>query len=138
MYKGSLFDRLMSKSASANCSTYEDSLCESIASNISLIFATNIGSSQSASDYGRPDLDDVNLNLNETLNMIRKRSYECLKKFEPRLLNANIVISKDRLNINEMSILIEAFIKVNGKTKEVNFNAVLTRGGGVKVEKDGI
>ncbi|MCJ8327644.1 MAG: type VI secretion system baseplate subunit TssE [Campylobacterales bacterium] len=138
MYKGSLFDRLMSKNFSANCSSYEDSLCESIASNISLIFSTNIGSSQSASDYGRPDLDDVNLNINETLSLIERRSYECLKKFEPRLLNVNIIISKERLSFNEMSILIEAFIKVNGKNKEINFNAVLTKSGKVKVERYGI
>jgi len=138
MYKGSLFDRLMSKSASANCSSYEDSLCESISSNISLIFSTNTGSSQSASDYGRPDLDDVNLNINETLSLIKQRTYQCLRKFEPRLLDVNIIISKERLTFNEMSILIEAFIKVDGKNKEINFNAVLTKSGGVKVEKYGV
>lgn len=132
MYKGSLFDRLMSKNVYA--SSYEDSLYESIASNISLIFSTNSGSSESAATYGRPDLEHVNLTINETINLIEIKSLECIQKFEPRLFDASVFVDKEKLKKNEMNILIEAFIRVNGKNKKVNFNANLLRNGGVKVK----
>lgn len=140
MYKGSLFERLtpLEQKGKKTFDTYEESLYNSIAFNLSRIFSTNAGSSEIARDYGRPDLDNMHLNLNDSIHIIEKRSQECIKKYEPRLFHNTVKVNEQRLSYNEMSIFIEAFVKVNGKTKRLHFKADLFKTGGVRVYKDGI
>lgn len=138
MYKGSLLERLTSTSIDKDFKSYEESLYFSIASNLSKIFSSNAGSSEIALDYGRPDLDNMHLNMNDSIKIIEKRSKSCINIYEPRLHKCKVDVSKDRLIFNEMRVLIEGFVYVNGIPKRVTFNADLLKSGGVKVYQDGI
>ena len=135
MYKGSLFEKLMNTNKLHSSSSYEEALCRSIASNLSSLFSTNIGNSESAKDYGKPDLDNEHLNKNDSLKIIEIKTKESILKFEPRLTNPSVLIDEDTLEMNEMKILVEAFIQIEGKLKRINFNADLLKNGGVKVNK---
>lgn len=138
MYPGSLFERLAPKESKESFDTFEEALYSSIATNLSQIFSTNAGSSESAIDYGRPDLDNSTLSKNDSLESIERNSEICIKKYEPRLFKSKVHINKERLHFNEMNIFIEGFIHLNGKIKKIHYKADLLKSGGVKVYKDGI
>ena len=138
MLKGSLFERLTPEQNSDVLSKNEDTLYTSIALNLSRIFSTNAGSAEIALDYGRPDLDNMQLTVNESLIAIEKKSRLTVEKYEPRLYNINVEMKKKDLQRNEMSILIEGYVKINNEMKKMSFHANLFKNGGVKVDKYGI
>ncbi len=138
MYKGSLFERLTTQGQAMTYGSEEEALYTSIALNLSRIFSTNVGSSEIALDYGKPDLDNVSLNLNESINAIEQNSKLTIDKYEPRLSKVYVSVNKEHLRKNEMSIFIEGHVKINKKMKKVSFKADLFRNGGVKVHTHGI
>ncbi|WP_428739510.1 type VI secretion system baseplate subunit TssE [Sulfurimonas sp.] len=138
MFKGSLFERLTPEQHIEITSGSEDALYTSIALNLSRIFSTNAGSAEIALDYGRPDLDNMQLTVNESLNAIEQKSRLTIVKYEPRLCNVQVKMRKKDLQRNEMSILIEGYININKEMKKISFKANLFKNGGVKVDKYGI
>ncbi|QFR48934.1 type VI secretion system baseplate subunit TssE [Sulfurimonas lithotrophica] len=138
MFKGSLFERLTPEQHIDVQGEGEDILYKSIALNISRILSTNAGSAEIALDYGRPDLDNMNLTVNESINAIEQNSRLTIMKYEPRLCNVNVSMDKKNLQRNEMSIYIEGFVNINKELKKISFRANLFKNGGVKVYKYGI
>lgn len=138
MYKGSLFERLMPSEKNNVYKGDEESLYTSIALNLSRIFSTNAGSSEIALDYGRPDLDNINLNLNESINEIEKNSKSTIDNYEPRLHKVSVSVNKEHLRKNEMSIFIDGYVKIDKNMKKMSFKANLFKNGGVKIQKYGI
>lgn len=138
LFKGSLFERLNSDFDYAQYETNEEALYSSIANNLSRIFSTNAGSCEIATDYGRPDLNNINLSMKDSIERIELFCEKCIKKFEPRLYKTRVAVSREKLAINYMNIFIEGYLLIDGKTKKVNFKADLLKNGKVKIYKDGI
>lgn len=137
-FKGSLFERLTTQLDYSQFSSAEEALYASIANNLSRIFSTNAGSCEIATDYGRPDLNNINLSMKDSIERIEYFCERCIKKFEPRLHKTRVAVSKERLAVNQMNIYIEGYLVINGKSKKINFKADLLKNGKVKIYKDGI
>ncbi|WP_044415534.1 type VI secretion system baseplate subunit TssE [Halarcobacter anaerophilus] len=137
-FKGSLFERLTSDFDYNQYENIEEAIYASIANNLSRIFSTNAGSCEIATDYGRPDLNNINLSMKDSIERIEYFCELCIKKFEPRLYKTRVAVSRQRLAVNQMNIYIEGYLVVNGKSKRINFKADLLKNGKVKIYKDGI
>lgn len=135
-YKGSLFERLSPPSRHIHASKDEEAIYQSVANNLSRIFSTNAGSAETVHDYGRPDLNNLHMSQKDSIEMIEKSAEICIRKYEPRLFNARIGISREQLHINEMNVHIEGFLNLNRVTKKVTFKANLLGNGAVKVFRD--
>jgi type VI secretion system lysozyme-like protein len=122
MYKGSLFERLSSSFDDKQFDSKEEALYASIANNLSRIFSTNAGSAEISKDYGKVDLNNINLSMNDSIEFIEKSSENTIKRFEPRLYKTKVGILRENLNFNEMTILIQGYLVVNGRSKKVRFN----------------
>jgi type VI secretion system protein len=138
MYKGSLFERLSSQLDNKSFQSDEEAVYASIANNLSRIFSTNAGSAEIAKDYGRPDLNNINLSMKDSIEIIEQNAEICIKRYEPRLFKTKVGVSREKLTLNEMNILIEGYLIVNGRSKRINFKADLLKNGKVKIFKDGI
>lgn len=138
MYKGSLFERLSQEFNEKEYKSNEEAIYASIANNLSRIFSTNAGSAEIAKDYGRPDLNNINLSMKDSIELIERHSEICIRKYEPRLYKTKVGVSREKLTLNHMNIFIEGYLVVNGKSKKVNFKADLLKNGKVKIYKDGI
>lgn len=135
MYKGSLFERLLP-------TEYEtvknlDSFYSSIANNLSRIFSTNAGSAQILLDYGKPDLNNINLSMKDSIEKLEMDCEKCINKYEPRLIKARVRIDKDSLKANRMDIIIDGFLKMSSKNAEhIIFKANLLSNGKTKIYKE--
>ncbi|PHO08842.1 MULTISPECIES: type VI secretion system baseplate subunit TssE [Malaciobacter] len=138
MYKGSLFERLSSSFDDKQFDSKEEALYASIANNLSRIFSTNAGSAEISKDYGKVDLNNINLSMNDSIEFIEKSSENTIKRFEPRLYKTKVGILRENLNFNEMTILIQGYLVVNGRSKKVSYRANLLKNGKVKIYKDDI
>ena len=84
---GSLFDRLTLSEAGAKMD--ED---ESIRRNIERIFTARQGSvSTLPDDYGLPDLNDLTLARYELSQKNCRAMTDCLRKYEPRLVDPEVI-----------------------------------------------
>lgn len=137
MYKGSLFERLTGGINRVYGLTEEEVIYQSVANNLSRIFSTNAGSAQIALDYGRPDLNNIEMSMKDSVESIEASSERCIEKYEPRLYRAKVAVSRERLSVNQMSIYIEAFLLVGGKRQKIYYKADLLSNGKVKVYQDG-
>lgn len=135
-YKGSLFERLTGFHLQIQGLNEEEKLYQSIANNLSKILSTNAGSAETVNDYGKPDLNNINLSQKESLEYIEKNIEKSIKKYEPRLISSHTAIAKESLQMNAMNILIQGFLHINGVKKQINFKADLTSSGKVKVVKN--
>ncbi|PHR56524.1 MAG: type VI secretion system baseplate subunit TssE [Arcobacter sp.] len=136
MYKGSIFERLSGGLRTEANATSEDALYQSVANNLSRIFSTNAGSAQTVEDYGRPDLNNSDMSMKDSIESIETSSEICIRKYEPRLYKTRVAVSKDELDVNQMNVHIEGFLQVNGKSQKINYRANLLSNGKVKVYKD--
>ena len=138
MYKGSLFERLSSDFKENQYESNEEAVYASVANNLSRIFSTNAGSSETVKDYGRPDLNNLDLSMKDSIERIEDFCEINIKKYEPRLYKTKVGVSIEKLNLNQMNIYIEGYLLVDGKSKKINFKADLLKNGKVKIYKDGI
>lgn len=136
MYRGSLFERLHKENSVGTDPSFEAVLYRSVANNLSHIFSTNAGSAQTVHDYGRPDLNNIDMSMKDSIESIEANSEQCIKKYEPRLYNIKVSVSRTQLNVNQMNVHIEGYLYVNGNAQKVNYRADLLSNGKVKVYKD--
>jgi len=136
MYKGSIFERLSGGLNAGKNATMEEALYKSVANNLSRIFSTNAGSAQTVLDYGRPDLNNSNMSMKDSIESIEVSSELCIRKYEPRLYKTRVAVSRDQLNVNQMNVHIEGFLHINGKSQKIHYRADLLSNGKVKVYKD--
>ncbi len=95
MYKGSLFERLSQEFNEKEYKSNEEAIYASIANNLSRIFSTNAGSAEIAKDYGRPDLNNINLSMKDSIELIERHSEVCIRKYEPRLYKTKVGVSRE-------------------------------------------
>jgi type VI secretion system protein len=136
MYKGSLFERLHSSIKIDAVSSSEDALYQSIANNLSRIFSTNAGSAETVEDYGRPDLNNSQMSMKDSIETIERSSQIAIAKYEPRLNRTRVVVSRDMLDVNQINVHITGVINLNGKHQQIEYRADLLSNGRVKVYKN--
>lgn len=136
MYRGSIFERLTGTLQSGRATTSEEALYQSIANNLSRIFSTNAGSAQTVEDYGRPDLNNIEMSMKDSIESIEMRSQQCIRKYEPRLFKTRVAVSTEHLEENQMNVHIEGYLRINGQSKRIRYKADLLSNGRVKVYRN--
>jgi len=135
MYEGSLFEKLTG-SLSGIKNNDEDALYTSIANNLTNIFVTNIGSSESAYSYGKPELDNKNLSLNETIANINTTLRELILEYEPRLHDVTIRTIPDTHNVSKINVSISGYMKAHEGEYSTEYFAYIYGDGNIKVKRD--
>jgi len=134
MYEGSLFEKLTGTFTDIAYDEKE-SLYLSIANNLTYIFSTNVGSSESCLDYGKPELNDVNLGLEESLSNINVVFTDSILKYEPRLYDVKVKSSTGSQNLSKIHIIIKGYMRANNEDHRVEYTAVILNDGIIEVKK---
>jgi len=135
MYEGSLFEKLTGSLGGIK-NNYEDALYTSIANNLTNIFVTNIGSAESAYYYGKPELDNKNLSLNETIANINTTLRELILEYEPRLHDVTIRTIPDTHNVSKINVSISGYMKAHEGEYSTEYFAYIYGDGNIKVKRD--
>ena len=134
MFEGSLFEKL-TRELSEIKHNDEEAIYVSIANNLSNIFATNVGSSEACMDYGKPELNDINLSLEESLTKIKKMFEESIMKYEPRLFKVSVNATAHAYNLSKIHISITGHMIANNKDHTVEYSAFISGDGLIEVRK---
>ena len=134
MYEGSLFEKLTGEYIHISHDEKE-SLYLSIANNLAYIFTTNSGSAEACLDYGKPELNDMNLSLEASLSNINTVFTDSILKYEPRLYDVNVKSSSGALNLSKIHITIIGYMRANNEDHRVEYTAVILNDGIVEVKK---
>jgi len=125
MFEGSLFEKLTRELTDVKHHD-EDALYTSIANNLSNIFSTNVGSSEACMDYGKPELNDINLTLEESLSNINESFTTSILKYEPRLHNVAVKATTNIHNLSKIHISITGYMQANNQDLRVEYTAFIS------------
>ncbi len=134
MYEGSLFEKLSGTFADIRFKD-EETLYLSIANNLSNIFSTNAGSAMTCPDYGKPELNDTNLTLEESLGNINRSLSASILKYEPRLFNVSVRARTSRYNLSKILVSISGTIEINSQSRRVEYEAFISGDGLIEVRR---
>jgi type VI secretion system protein len=134
MFEGSLFEKLTRNLTDIKHND-EEALYVSIANNLSSIFSTNVGSSEACMDYGKPELNDINLSLEESLTNISESFTASILKYEPRLHNVNVKAISNINNLSKIHISITGYMQANNQDHRVEYAAFISGDGIIEVRK---
>ncbi len=134
MFEGSLFEKLTGE---LDHIKYDDesALYLSIANNLSNIFSTNVGNCEACVDYGKPELNDINLGLEEALANISGSLTKTILKYEPRLHNVVVKATTSPSNLSKIHISIIGYIQANNRDRRVEYTAYISGDGIIEVRK---
>lgn len=133
---GSLFEKLAGIPATRKNLDDEAAITLSVAGHLAKMLSTRAGSVQTLSDYGLPDLNNLNLSLYDVLQQSRVHIEQFIERYEPRLSDVKVISlprTHDPLNL---SFIVEGLIEVNGIKKEVSFTAALNGSGQVRIKNE--
>ncbi len=134
MYEGSLFEKL-TKAFEDQKYGNQEILYHSIANNLSNIFSTNAGSSLACENYGKPELNDINLSLEESLVSISKSFSSSILEYEPRLHDISVKAVSHANNLSKIDINITGYMRVNHQNHKVRYKAYISGDGTIEVQK---
>lgn len=133
MYRGSLFEKLQGTFTHLSIDN-ESILYQSIAKNLSNIFLTYRGSAEASLDYGKVDLNNVDLSPLNSRRRIERELVKSISLYEKRLSFISIHILENQSNISTILISIEGIISVNGEDEKVTYKANIYGDGQIKVK----
>lgn len=134
MYEGSLFEKLTNIFADQKHNDKEV-LYHSIANNLSNIFSTNTGSSLACENYGKPELNDINLSLEESLADISDKFSSSILVYEPRLQDISVKAVSRASNLSKIDIYITGYMQMNHQNHKVQYRAYISGDGIIEVHK---
>jgi len=134
MFEGSLFEKLTGELDHVKYDE-ETALYLSIANNLSNIFSTNVGNSEACPDYGKPELNDINLGLEESLAKINNTFTKSILKYEPRLHDVIVTATTSPNNLSKIHISITGYIQANNRDLKVEYTAYISGDGIIEVRK---
>jgi type VI secretion system protein len=134
MFEGSLFEKLTRELTDIK-ENEEEALYISIANNLSNIFSTNVGSSEACIDYGKPELNDINLSLEESLTNINESFTASILKYEPRLHNVAVKATTNINNLSKIHISITGYMQANHQEHRVEYTAFISGDGMIEVRQ---
>ena len=132
MFEGSLFEKLTGELDDVKHDD-ENALYVSIANNLSNIFSTNVGNSEACQHYGKPELNDINLGLEESLGNISKSFKESIMEYEPRLQNVSVKAATNAYNLSKIHITITGYMQANDQSMRVEYMAYISGDGLIEV-----
>lgn len=133
MNNGSLFERLTGIFTSSSMDE-DEILYQSITNNLANILSSNVGSSQTVPDYGKVDLNNMDLNPKNSQKFIEEELLHSILKYEKRLLNSSVVVLENQYDVSTMYIYVNGMILIQGKHLKVTFKAKIHGDGTIKVE----
>jgi len=131
---GSLFERLRSTYNEKNTSE-DEILYRSIVNNLSNLLSSNIGNAQTVPNYGKVDLNNIDLSPTGSQKLIEDELRESISLFEKRLLNVDVRVIKNVYDVSTMSIFIDGSFYINGEMFEITIKAKIHGDGSIKVTK---
>lgn len=134
MSGGSLFERLRNTYNEKNTSE-DEILYRSIINNLSNLFSSNIGNAQTVPNYGKVDLNNIDLSPTGSQKLIEDELRESISLFEKRLLNVDVRVIKNVYDVSTMSIFIDGSFYINGEMFEITIKAKIHGDGSIKVIK---
>ena len=130
---GSLFERLNGDAQKRVGLRHERCVVASVAAHLAKMLSTRLGSVQTLSDYGLPDLNDMRLSLHDSLSQARLAIETFIEAYEPRLSNVRVIsLPRDHDQLR-LAFSIEGLLEVEGFKRQVSFSARLDGSGQVKV-----
>ncbi|SFV51337.1 Uncharacterized protein similar to VCA0109 [hydrothermal vent metagenome] len=133
MYRGSLFERLRGTFINSGIDE-ERVLYQSIANNLANIFLTYSGCSESAFDYGKIDLNNMDLTPLNSRRKIERELEKSISLYEKRLSYVSVSVIENQYNISTIRINIEGVMSVNGEEAKVTYKASIFGDGHIKVK----
>src|SRR6186997_3398854 len=130
---GSLFERLGGDADKRVGWSREVSAMASVAAHLAKMLSTRLGSVQTLSDYGLPDLNDMRLSLHDSLSQARRAIEHFIEAYEPRLRDVRVISLPRDDDQLRLTFRIEALLEVEGLKQQVAFAAKLDGSGQVKV-----
>jgi len=134
MSRGSLFERLRNTYNEKNTSA-DEILYKSIVNNLSNLLSSNIGNAQTVPNYGKVDLNNIDLSPTGSQKVIESSLKKSINIFEKRLFNVSVRVLKNVYDVSTMSIFIDGSFSLNGETFEVTIKAKIHGDGSIKVTK---
>jgi type VI secretion system protein len=100
-------------------------LCRSIERHITQLLCVRQGSCQTAPDLGLPDLNYQHLTYDESTRLITRQLRQVIGRYEPRLMNVQIIPKPERFNSMCLSYQVAGDILVKGIVRPVIFETAL-------------
>ena len=134
MLGGSLFERI--RGVHNNKNTSEDEiLYSSIVNNLSNLLSSNIGNAQTVPNYGKVDLNNIDLSPTASQKHIEEELRKSINLFEKRLVNVKVSVLKNRYDVSTMSIFIDGQFSIRGELFDITIKAKIHGDGSIKVQK---
>ena len=134
MLRGSLFERLRGTYHQSSISDNEV-LYSSIVNNLSNLLSSNIGNAQTVPNYGKLDLNNIDLSPLASQNHIEDELVKSINLFEKRLVNVHVSIVKHRYEVSTMSIFIAGQFHLRDEMFDITIKAKIHGDGSIKVQK---
>ncbi|HIP51208.1 MAG TPA: type VI secretion system baseplate subunit TssE [Campylobacterales bacterium] len=134
MSGGSLFERLRNTYNEKNTSD-DEILYRSIVNNLSNLLSSNIGNAQTVPNYGKVDLNNIDLSPTGSQKFIEDALRESIFLFEKRLLNPEVRVLKNVYDVSTMSIYIDGSFSLHGEMFEITIKAKIHGDGSIKITK---
>lgn len=134
MLRGSLFERL--RGTYGKTSTSDDEvLYSSIVNNLSNLLSSNIGNAQTVPNYGKVDLNNIDLSPTGSQKLIEEELLTSINLFEKRLINVSVNILKNRYDVSIMNIFIDGQFSIRGELFDISIKAKIHGDGSIKIQK---
>lgn len=134
MQRGSLFERLRG-TYNPNIMSEDEILYQSIVNNLSNLLSSNIGNAQTVPNYGKVDLNNIDLSPTASKRFIEDELKKSINTFEQRLLNVNVSVVQNRYDVSTMSVFIDGAFRLKGELFDITIKAKIHGDGSIKVQK---
>ena len=134
MLGGSLFERLSGEFDTLHMDE-DEILYNSIANNLANILSTNTGNSQTVPNYGKVDLNNIDLNPKHSQRFIEKSLEKSISMYEKRLNNCKITVMPNQRDVSTMNIYVDGDMRVKGTNFKETFNARVYGDGRIRLLK---
>jgi type VI secretion system protein len=129
----SLFERLSAGVNQRVGWSREVSVVKSVADHLAKMLSTRVGSVQTLSDYGLPDLNNMNLSLHDALSQARVAIQRSIEAYEPRMSRVHVIPLPREEDQLRLSFSIEGVLEVGSVKRQVSFTACLNGSGHVQI-----
>jgi len=134
MQRGSLFERLRG-TYNPNIMSEDEILYQSIVNNLSNLLSSNIGNAQTVPNYGKVDLNNIDLSPTASKRFIESELKHSINTFEQRLLNVEVSVIQNRYDVSTMSVFIDGSFSLKGELFDITIKAKIHGDGSIKVQK---
>jgi type VI secretion system lysozyme-like protein len=134
MQRGSLFERLR-ETYNTNTMSEDEILYQSIVNNLSNLLSSNIGNAQTVPNYGKVDLNNIDLSPTASQSFIESELLKSINLFEQRLVEVKVSVVKNRYDVSTMSIFIDGQFSIRGEFFNITIKAKIHGDGSIKIQK---